>query len=228
MKIHSDLLSNLPPHTRLWRYMDLWKFEDLLSSKQLYLTQAECFKDKLEGTLSNATKKRILGDHPVGIAAPIIAVNALMFRKYSYVSCWRIAKDFEPDRFAYYDCPSTGVAVCTTLGALERAIDPNTGFYSAPVNYMDWNAHMHKDSSFERIIFSKSYDYSHEKEHRIAIHRYSGPNCGLMTELQAHQPPVGIRIDLNLDLLDAIYIAMPRAYKVMSGDLRKVVQEAEV
>jgi len=37
---------------RVWRYMDFWKFESLLTNKALYLCRGDKLQDRFEGTYS--------------------------------------------------------------------------------------------------------------------------------------------------------------------------------
>jgi len=42
----------IPPSETLWRYMDFWKFEDMLAKSALYFARQDRFSDPFEGRLS--------------------------------------------------------------------------------------------------------------------------------------------------------------------------------
>src|SRR5687768_1706300 len=88
------------PNTVLWRYWDLPKFLNLLSTRQLWFSRADLLGDRFEGSYSAATiehrKKKAARDAAdLGIDVAIIqrALDSLgshadWFRYFTFVSCW--------------------------------------------------------------------------------------------------------------------------------------------
>ncbi len=47
--------TDLSPEENLWRYLDLGKFLELISSRSLYFTRSDKFEDHFEGTINHHT-----------------------------------------------------------------------------------------------------------------------------------------------------------------------------
>lgn len=50
--IHPKAILPEDRQTTVWRYMDRWKFEDLITNQKLYLCRADRLQDRFEGTYS--------------------------------------------------------------------------------------------------------------------------------------------------------------------------------
>src|SRR5947208_7744678 len=85
-------------HERLWRYVDLWKFEDMLRTSALYFRRADKLSDIGEGRLSN---DGVRGTSPSDVAfraayniadqghADDVAAHETT-RSCMFINCWNI------------------------------------------------------------------------------------------------------------------------------------------
>jgi len=81
------------PQALLWRYIDLFKFEDLIRTGELYLRRADCLNDRREG-LPDEEYERVLNYNRYALN-DILQRDAdigslAQFRQAFYVSCWHL------------------------------------------------------------------------------------------------------------------------------------------
>jgi hypothetical protein len=111
----------------LWRFMDLRKFRDLMSSEELYFRRADLYPDKSEGLPPENYASRVLGLDPHDVSDRPALNNHLgslaQDREAFYISCWYLyAQGLETlDMWATYG--QDGVAVCTRYDLLYSALD---------------------------------------------------------------------------------------------------------
>lgn len=115
---------DVPRSTNLWRYIDDWKFRDLLESKGIYLSGLESLEDDLEGTPTEELRDLIKTvEHPNGppwFIRSFLGTESFIdwfdaFRKECCVNCWHMT-DAESHRF-WDTCKTTNsVAIRTTVG----------------------------------------------------------------------------------------------------------------
>lgn len=107
-------------------YMDWWKFESLLNKRSLYFRRADLLEDKFEGTYSRSQ----LGDMEQWIEKVTNLGQVVKEREArehdrcrSYINCWCLGEtDFDLMWKGYVRKP-LGVAVKSTVAALEAACD---------------------------------------------------------------------------------------------------------
>ena len=51
----------------IWKYMNLWKFLDILDCKKLYLSRADFFEDKFEGRIIAKNINKLSDDDPLKV-----------------------------------------------------------------------------------------------------------------------------------------------------------------
>jgi hypothetical protein len=94
----------------MWRYIDLWKFEKMLTSKSIYFSRADKFKDPFEGKFtpdysshlspSDAAFYEAYKIKPVDPVAKETAHDSI--RKCTFISCWHMAKIESPRMWDVY------------------------------------------------------------------------------------------------------------------------------
>jgi hypothetical protein len=116
-----------PRDAMLWRFMDLRKFRDLMSSEELYFRRADLYLDKSEGLPPEDYAFRVLGLDPYDINDRAALNNHLgslaQHREAFYISCWYLyAQGLETlDMWETYG--HDGVAVCSRYDLLYSALD---------------------------------------------------------------------------------------------------------
>ncbi len=159
----------LPPDdaVKIWRFMDLKKFMDIIQSRALYFARADQFDDPFEGargntgdedlyveTLANTIREQIpdqqtLSDETLRENARIV-IQSLNDAGYgskhmyqTFISCWH-RNEVESDAMwrLYTKDLSQGVAIQSTCGRLRDAFlkeHMRGPITIAPVEYIDYN-----------------------------------------------------------------------------------------
>lgn len=113
------------PKASIWRYIEFWKLQDLLQSRELYLRRSDKLNDEHEG-LPPSEYERILKlnnfdlkdlrerDHNIGSLA--------QFRQSFYVNCWHLHIEETATMWARYG--KDGVAIVSRYDLLKQVLDP--------------------------------------------------------------------------------------------------------
>lgn len=206
-----DQIEPKDQETAIWRFMNLKKFRDLMTTSELYFCRADRFADESEGLppedylpisglnpLDLNDRRQI--DDSIGCAA--------QFREAFYVNCWHLFREETAKMWAEYG--KDGVAICSRYGLLKSALNllPDRAFLGL-VRYgskqlTGWNV--------IRFITTKRMNYAAEQEVR-AILWIMDPYAG---------------INRHFDAEDRIYTRplTPPPERVSPGQRRAVGLEA--
>jgi len=161
---------------KLWRYLDIEKFEWLLENKRLFMPTAEDLGDPLEGSqpigeanwwrdqAANAEdndKKQIIETN----AKKILGFSKL-FRKNYFVSCWHMNSSDNDKMWRCYTESAESVAISTTYNNLInlRSAHVNIGV----VRYIDYSTEkLPTTFNLFEYITHKNINFSFENEVRI-------------------------------------------------------------
>lgn len=150
---------------QLWRYMDMRKFEDLLTTSELYLSRCDgdwC-EDKWEATLPL----------PIAKLGPSMKEGYAIFRRSGVICCWH---DNLGESAAMWDlyCKRAGVAITTTAKRLRDAL-PSTGWENRVVGRVQYIDFSRLPKAFRPVgqnmmspfFFFKRKSFEHEREVRL-------------------------------------------------------------
>ena len=173
--IHPDdwLYKYLRLSEQLWRYMDFWKFEDLLQTSSLYFSRPDKFVDPFEGRLSagNSTKMSVsdAAFHAVYPIAPVgkeFEASQEIMRQCVFVSCWQRNNKESRKMWDAYTSSADSVVIVSSVNSLYRFVPGSIEKF--PVKY-------HSDDSprtaFDHtaLFFYKPQCYSFEREFRMLL-----------------------------------------------------------
>lgn len=198
MPIKNHPSFNRPPvSARLWRYVDLAKFVDLLTSRRLWLTSAEVLaKDDpyegLPGPLQFPHRVwKNIDEVPEVLRRQIIQINGkgrtpeqafkLWFmgqeqesymiqatRRNYHVSCWHASQHESAAMWKIYGSPGAGVAIVSNGGRMETALSSNVeDVYLGSVQYDDPDVLQIGFQNGFDTLLLKRSSYSYEKEVRL-------------------------------------------------------------
>ena len=196
----------------LWRYMNLEKFFDLITSSELYFTNVSQLTDKYEGTipkknyyaLQKIMESKDKSKEDVIFELELLKQRVDRFRELTLVNCWTLAKH---ESYAlwkiYLGGAKGGIAIRTTasriVDSINKSSEPNDeDIYFSKIEYNDYIDDI--ESQFQWIT-RKSNFYKFENEARLIIFHKESP-----------QPQYNIRngrrYKINIDrLIDRIYIS---------------------
>lgn len=190
----------------LWRYLRADHLVSALKSSMLYFPSARQFNDPFEGACAVLPY-----DFPVDprYSEPSFGEKAMEeLRRLTKVNCWHRAEYESDAMWKLYAANRKGVAICTTAGRLQSALQP---FRLAPqygeeepywgdVQYVD----LHKvrlKASMEATFFYKHRAFEWEREFRVAI------SVRMAEEYGVQVPEEGIDVGFVAeDLVESIYL----------------------
>ena len=121
---------------KVWRYMDLPKFINLLDSKKLYLPSAERLEDKHEGSIFLFQKEReqkTYSEKGLPHLIPLLSEVRRELLKCVFISCWHHNQSDSHAMWRIYCNPKQGVAIRTSYRKLSDRV--NDLYVMGLVNY---------------------------------------------------------------------------------------------
>ena len=175
MFIDNAVLSRPAADARIWRYMDFWKFSDMLATSSLHFTRVDKLDDDLEGTWGPSGAFQAYESYGREYIAQLKYWEKV-FRTIGAVSCWHV-NDFESkEMWDLYVRDNAGVAVQSTFCTLTRELDAAVQkVYVGLMKYIDYDRDNFNDCSsnsfgnFTTFFNYKDRDFKHENELRALI-----------------------------------------------------------
>ncbi len=164
------------PPARIWRYMELWKFNDLIE-RGLFFARLPRFSDKFEGTSPAFLPRfieRQIRDQGGDVEAHLSDAERwhLAVTMRSLATCWN-ERDRESDLFwrNYAGGPTkAGIAIVSTQERLKRALPENV--LVSRVWYLDFEAAQEYSANPRIRAIVKSVEFEDERECRGIIHDF--------------------------------------------------------
>lgn len=201
---------------RLWRYLDYFKFEDLIKSGSLYYSRLDRFQDKLEGVSPFSCIKAIASDlekneEQKREAIRLYNIRMERNREIGFASCWHINDGLN---YNMWDSYGHKAADSIAIRATERklcSVLKKSGFpfLNEPVQYFE-EPYFNQNAYWFPTMFKRK-EFQSEQEFRSILFAH-GISLG------------GIKIKIDLkDLIDRIYVH-PNASKDFFKEIRKLVK----
>lgn len=156
------------PDAIIWRFLEFWKFEDLITGKRLYFRRADLLPDQSEG-LPPEDYHHVLGLNPLDLNDRQELTHSLgsmaQFRESFFINCWYLFAEETAAMWKEYGVD--GVAICSRYDLLKAALGhadgrPHMGLVRYGSRHLTgWNV--------QRFISTKRTKYAHEKEVRAAL-----------------------------------------------------------
>lgn len=165
---------NPPPYfAKLWRYLPMRHFENLVIQRGLFLARADAFEDKLEGTLSikNQTARGHVysSDERLRNVGQTLALEFKRMKSWTFVSCWRVDEDENLRSWVEYPKEPDAVAVQTNYLEISRIA---ACYPCASVEYVEHESTWIPEGNSVFPFFHKDKDHEWEKEFRIIDQRF--------------------------------------------------------
>ncbi len=190
----------------MWRYMEMSKFNSMISTSSLWLSRADRFDDTFEGSISDATRK-IVKYGPDVTPEMIVHFNEIhrWWKQWTYVTCWQYADHENALMWSAY--AKSGVAIRTSFAELAAQL-PDCAVMS-PVMYKDYSRDLVPDGTHMRY-FVKRHFFAPEREVR-AVLIDAPPNAAGTEDLERENPNAGVAIPVDLSRLIHAVVARPYA-----------------
>jgi len=209
----SDLFNSLEPNdnTTLWRFMDLFKFIDILTSKKLTLSNLTVMQDPYDGLLHKSIRFQFVDvngnpeDPKLESESDQVDAHKRMndsARRLLYISCWH-ENEFESAGMWDLYSSQNGIAIKTSAGRLKKSISFSNykemdllkvNYYKAESDYFIPNR---PENHIYTGILNKRISFEHEKEVRLIWHPRDYEN----------RSPIR-KISVNLqELIECVYVS---------------------
>lgn len=155
----------------LWRYMNLDKFADLLTTSTLYFARGDKFKDPFEGRLSpgnslgsSKSEQAFRGRYAINSPNAEAVKYHEIHRKVVFISCWHRSTRETTEMWMAY-APSPKSVVITTSGRALRCFLPRELMkYAVKYAPLDFPR---TEFSHNSLFFYKPESYAFEQEFRM-------------------------------------------------------------
>lgn len=202
---------------KVWKYMDLWKFDDLLSTKCLFFSRIDEFDDSFEGRSSNELHSFFE-----------------TWKERTYANCWN-QNDCESNLMwkvyveDFFKCPehSKGIVIQSSFTRLCQCFkNSKIDQYISEVTYD--NSILKPETNTLIPFFRKRKEFENEKEIRAIVQ---------IMDIEENNPEKSIHVNVNLaELIENIYISPHSSHdfitevkKVASKyNLEKSIKESEL
>jgi hypothetical protein len=186
----------------IWKYMDIFKYLNLIETASLYFMRVDKYEDKYDGFMPELTSEKIkvmLG----GVEATsefCVALNQSYrkARSFSYTNCWTLCDHESSLMWDTYSEKRGGIAIKSTFRRLCDSIIDERDIYISPVLYDFPNIQF---GNIYMPLFSKRSPFSDEKEIRLF---YADPESVEPRPKDNYVNHVSIKVDLEM-LIGNIY-----------------------
>jgi hypothetical protein len=152
----------------IWRFMNMKKFENLITTAELYFCRADLFADQSEGLPPE-------GYYPFPHLNPLDVLdrrqiddslgNLAQFREAFYINCWHLFREETCKMWEKYG--ADGVAICSQYSLLKSALDAVTD--RAFLGLVRYGPQGMKGWNLFRFVFTKRAEFADENEVRALL-----------------------------------------------------------
>lgn len=221
--------------TKIWRYMELAKFVDLLNRQELYFARADKFADPFEGaTTQNDLLVRQLqmleleekaGNKSVkvkfnyqgewitidNLEKPSESVRIFeRIRKLYFINCWHKSEVESEAMWKLYSQGLHGIAIQTTIDSLVGNIEMRyrDKIVADSVNYINYESGMfdHKNGN-SSAFFHKRNHFAYEQEFRLVTPYIICNDNHIDEERQSRLSGIHIPLNNLNDLIHNVYVS---------------------
>lgn len=175
MYIDNPALDKPDINAKIWRYMDLWKFRDMLTTSSLHFTRVDKLDDTLEGTWGPTGAFKVYKSYGKEYIENLKYWEKV-FRTTGAVNCWHVNESESKEMWDCYVSNNDGVAVQSTFLALIKALNASEHkVYAGMMKYISYEVDSFKDCSrtsfgnFTTFFNYKDRSFIHENELRALI-----------------------------------------------------------
>ncbi|MGH7975674.1 MAG: hypothetical protein ACREDS_08610 [Limisphaerales bacterium] len=170
--------------SKIWHYMDLWKFENLINEKCLYFRRSDKLEDDMEGKYAEANRKyqtamyeRFLHAYPIQDSHEHRETGNEAFRHAVFINCWHLNRTESIAMWERFTKTENSVVICTTLRKLFESISepiPNSNkkelkAVASKVTYASQTIPRPEWSNYGPYFY-KDTKFMDEREFRLIIH----------------------------------------------------------
>lgn len=213
--INDALMSNVNEPSnqdiKIWRYMSLSKFLQLLQSRGLFFSRSDQFEDPFEGTKSRFDIQNMKQLYKKAFPEKFHEFEDLFnigvqkeirqnFKEKVFISCWHMNDSESEGMWKLYGNNRENIAIQTTYNKLREiaASSSYSNISIGMVNYVAYNTQIHSiDNNICIPFFYKRDAFRHEQEVRMVI-----------LNLEVGECSKGLLVPVDLSkFIDNIYVS---------------------
>lgn len=195
-------IENPAPETTIWRYIDLEKLLSLLHNRSLFLCRLDAFRDPWEGSWPRRVVEAARTNWPAVQVDGFLELSR-QIKSSIYVSCWHSSQHESAALWDLYSGKS-GVAIRSTVGALQRSISDEKSYYIGKVKYIDFDTEPTPELNVLVPPFLKRKSFEHEREIRVMY--WQTPDASQAARSSIIADNHALTIDPNT-LIENLYIS---------------------
>ena len=169
-KEHSTFEIKHSHNTPIWRYMDFWKFLNLLETSSLYFCISDLLGDQHEGKIPKPVLELMLEEDQINANNRNEKLNTLLeknLRIETLTSSWTYNEKESFAMWKMYAKNKMGIAIKTDLESLKKAFNKtDRDVYIGEVNYFNKNKFDYPTYNLYYPFLVKLDYYEFEKEIR--------------------------------------------------------------
>lgn len=210
-----DQLETVDDNLKIWRYMNLAKFLNLITSKTLWFNRIDKFEDIYEGRYPEANEVKRKDIYECEVSKEIYDDMEKFARENLYVCCFH-ANEYESAAMWSLYAREEGVAICSTTERLKQCFEnEKCDIEISWVNYIDYSKDFLPEGNLFYLALTKRKSFEHEKEVR----------CIFYDSDRSLKNINGVNITVDLDrLIEKVYIS-PYAPEFLKSCLESVLRE---
>jgi hypothetical protein len=168
---HNDIYQISDEDKTIWRYMNFWKFEDLIKYKRLYFSSVADFTDKHEFKIPEFVIEKFEKIGDIVYVNHLNEINNYAEKKAKNygVQCWSISKHESYALWKIYtNSEPDSVAVKTKIIKLKEVFSENDCWqYMGKLNYFSDEIDYKLMGNMHNILMNKHIYYQFENELRV-------------------------------------------------------------
>jgi hypothetical protein len=158
-------------NSKIWRYMDFWKFESLINEKCLYFRRSDKLEDDMEGKYADANRnyatgmyERFLKAYPIQDSHEHRETGNEAFRHAVFINCWHLNRVESMAMWERFTKTENSIAICTTVRKLLqlKVIASKVTYAPQTIPRPEWDNY--------GPYFYKDTKFMDEREFRLIIH----------------------------------------------------------
>lgn len=218
-KEHPEFIINKTKDMPYWRYMDFWKFLNLINTSEIFFPNVEMLGDQHEGKIPEKIYKMMLEDDKKNGRKNNSTQNYKGFvennlRKKTLILSWNANKTESFAMWKMYAKDKLGIAIKSNFERLKKTFQNcEENIYIGEVRYYDDEKPTYRTGNTFYTFLTKHNYYEFETEVRCITEVNNEDNLTFKN----------IKVDLN-DLIDEVYIS-PFANETGLGEIIEFLKQ---
>jgi hypothetical protein len=207
---HECFISPENEDSKIWRYMDLVKYADMLVKSSLHFVRADKLNDPFEGSFTRANIKYRPQNYakltiPIESFTKQIGDIAKQFKLLAAINSWHLNDSESAAMWNLYAKNNQGIAIQSTFKKLKESLTDNRyTVFIGKITYVDWDSYYIPESNAFSPFLHKRRSFEYEQELRAITYQLSTDDTKNFIPIMEN----GIDVQTNLkNLIERVYLS---------------------